>query len=138
MWRAQDPARSARSRKNGARSTTIKSRALGALKLASCARSARWECAREAGRFVFSCKGFCFLIVEALIPWCEKNQWTCNINTFYWIYDKLWSFIILKSINASFMRKKIRICIIMTNQVLIKWAPHEYKQTENITNWNQS
>ena len=38
------------------RSATIKSRALGALKLASeasCARSARWECAREAGRFFF-------------------------------------------------------------------------------------
>ena len=54
MRRAQDRARSARSRKIGARSTTIKSRALGALKLASeasCARSARWECAREAGRF---------------------------------------------------------------------------------------
>ena len=34
MWRAQDPARSARSRKNGARSATIKSRAPGALKLA--------------------------------------------------------------------------------------------------------
>ena len=35
MRRAQDRARSARSRKNGARSATIKSRALGALKLAS-------------------------------------------------------------------------------------------------------
>ena len=53
MWRAQDPARSAGSRKIGARSATIKSRALGALKVASCARSARWECAREAGRFFF-------------------------------------------------------------------------------------
>ena len=53
MWRAQDPARSTRSRKNGARSATIKSRALGALKLASCARNARWECAREAGGFFF-------------------------------------------------------------------------------------
>ena len=54
MPRAQDRARSARSRKNGARSATIESRALGALKLASeasCARSAQWECAREAGRF---------------------------------------------------------------------------------------
>ena len=38
MRRAQDRARSARSRKNGARSATIKSRALGALKLASEAR----------------------------------------------------------------------------------------------------
>ena len=43
------------------RSATIKSRALGALKLASegsCARSARWECAREAGRFfkVYECR----------------------------------------------------------------------------------
>ena len=35
MPRAQDRARSARSRKNGARSATIESRALGALKLAS-------------------------------------------------------------------------------------------------------
>ena len=35
MQRAQDRARSARSRKNGARSATIESRALGALKLAS-------------------------------------------------------------------------------------------------------
>ena len=35
MRRAQDRARSWRSRKNGARSATIKSRALGALKLAS-------------------------------------------------------------------------------------------------------
>ena len=32
MQRAQDRARSARSRKNGARNVTIKSRALGALK----------------------------------------------------------------------------------------------------------
>ena len=38
MRRAQHRARSARSRKNGARSATIKSRALGALKLASEAR----------------------------------------------------------------------------------------------------
>ena len=42
MRRAQDRARSARSRKNGARSAPIESRTLGALKLASCAR---WECA---------------------------------------------------------------------------------------------
>ena len=38
MRRAQDRARSARFRKIGARSATIKSRALGALKLASEAR----------------------------------------------------------------------------------------------------
>ena len=38
MRRAQDRARSARSRKNGPRSATIKSRALGALKLAREAR----------------------------------------------------------------------------------------------------
>ena len=38
MRRAQDQARSARSRKNGARSATIESRALGALKLAREAR----------------------------------------------------------------------------------------------------
>ena len=38
MRRAQDRARSARSRKNGPRSVTIESRALGALKLASEAR----------------------------------------------------------------------------------------------------
>ena len=35
MRKVQDRARSARSRKNGARSATIKSRSLGALKLAS-------------------------------------------------------------------------------------------------------
>ena len=40
MRRAQDRARSARSRKNGVRSATIKLRALGALKLA---REARYE-----------------------------------------------------------------------------------------------
>ena len=38
MQRAQDRARSARSRKNGARSATIKSRVLGALNLAREAR----------------------------------------------------------------------------------------------------
>ena len=38
MRRAQDRERSARFRKNGARSATIKSRALGALKLSSEAR----------------------------------------------------------------------------------------------------
>ena len=38
MRRVQDRARSARSRKNGARSATTESRALGALKLASEAR----------------------------------------------------------------------------------------------------
>ena len=38
MRRAQDRARRARSRKNGARSATIESRALGALKLAREAR----------------------------------------------------------------------------------------------------
>ena len=38
MRRAQDRARSARPRKNGARSATVKSLALGALKLASEAR----------------------------------------------------------------------------------------------------
>ena len=39
MRRAQDRARIARSRKNGGRSATIESRALGALKLASEARN---------------------------------------------------------------------------------------------------
>ena len=52
MRRAQDQARSA----------TIESRALGALKLASCARSAQRECAREAGRFFhLKLKLNCFL-----------------------------------------------------------------------------
>ena len=51
MRRAQDRARNARFRKNGARSATIESRVLGALKLATEASCARWECAREAGRF---------------------------------------------------------------------------------------
>ena len=85
MRRAQDRARSARSRKNGARSATFKnsgarsatieyygarsatieSRALGALKLASCARSARWECAREADRF--------FSILFRYILWINSS-----------------------------------------------------------------
>ena len=47
MQRAQDRARSARSRKNGARSATIESRARGALKLASEASCARRECTRQ-------------------------------------------------------------------------------------------
>ena len=41
-----------RKAQDGARSATIESRALGALKLASEASCARWECAREAGRFL--------------------------------------------------------------------------------------
>ena len=45
MRRAQDRARSA----------TIESRAPGALKLASEASCARWECVREAGRFFSTC-----------------------------------------------------------------------------------
>ena len=51
MRRAQDRARSARSRKNGAQNATIESLALGALKLASEASCARCECASETGRF---------------------------------------------------------------------------------------
>ena len=51
MRKAQDRARSARSRKNGARSATIKSRALGALKLASEARDANVP-AKRADFFV--------------------------------------------------------------------------------------
>ena len=43
--------RSATSNNSGVRSATIKSRALGALKLASEASCARWECARQADRF---------------------------------------------------------------------------------------
>ena len=54
MRRAQDRARSVRSRKNGARSVTIKSRALGALKLAS-----------EAGRF---------FVLEYFIPFFFWNS----------------------------------------------------------------
>ena len=92
MRRAQDRARSASSRKNGARSATFKnsgtrsatieyygarsatieSRALGVLKLpsaASCARSAQWECAREAGTF-FS---FSFLSGKVLNIFLHRN-----------------------------------------------------------------
>ena len=49
----------------GAQSVTIESRSLGALKLASCARSARWECAREAGRFFY------------LRTWTSRG-WNCS------------------------------------------------------------
>ena len=52
MRRAQDRARSARSRKNGARSATIKSRALGALKLARKARDENVP-AKRADFFIF-------------------------------------------------------------------------------------
>ena len=52
MRRAQDRARSARSRKNGARSATIESRALGALKLASEARNENVP-AKRADFFIY-------------------------------------------------------------------------------------
>ena len=71
MRRAQDRARSARSRKNGSRIATTESRALGALKLASeasCTRSAQWECVRQAGRF------FSVELTENLVRWCKKIQ----------------------------------------------------------------
>ena len=54
MRRAQDRARSARSSKNGARSATIKSRALGALKLASGARDENVP-AKRADFFYYVC-----------------------------------------------------------------------------------
>ena len=54
MQRAQDRARSARSRKNGARSATIKSRVLGALKLASEARDENVPAKRAYFLFTFS------------------------------------------------------------------------------------
>ena len=84
MRRAQDRARSARSRKNGARSATFKLRALGALKLASeasCAPSARWECAREAGRFfkLFLTHWFIIIIDST------KFFWLNLINTWNWL-----------------------------------------------------
>ena len=53
MLRAQDRARSARSRMNGARSATIKSRAIGALKLASEARDENVP-AKRADFFLFA------------------------------------------------------------------------------------
>ena len=97
MRRAHDRARSARSRKNEARSTTIeyhgarsatnKSRALGALKLAreaSCAWSARWECAREAGRF-FSNNSIHFTIqMEIIICNLAYSKLEILINVSYW------------------------------------------------------
>ena len=70
-----------------ARSATIKSRALGALKLASeasCARSARWECAREAGRF-FS---------MFLNSFDETNKY--SLYFFYHFTEAQTNFIILK------------------------------------------
>ena len=67
MRRAQDRARSARSRKNGARSATFKN---------SGARSAQWECAREARRF-FPLKSSVWLRLETLFY------------SFFWIWEKL-------------------------------------------------
>ena len=58
MRRAQDRARSARSRKNGARSAMIESRALGALKLAREARNENVP-AKRADFFCFSNETFC-------------------------------------------------------------------------------
>ena len=49
---AKSTRRSAKREVQEERSATIKSRALGALKLASEASCARRECAREAGRFL--------------------------------------------------------------------------------------
>ena len=48
-------------------------RALGALKLASCARSARWQCAREAGRFFsvyFDCSSWTYIWIT---PQCRNT-----------------------------------------------------------------
>ena len=53
MRRAQDRARSARSRKNGARSAAIASRALGALKLAREARDENVPAKRADFLFFF-------------------------------------------------------------------------------------
>ena len=57
MPRAQDRARSARSRKNGARSATIESRVLGALKLASEARNENVP-AKRADFFILFLQNF--------------------------------------------------------------------------------
>ena len=54
MRRAQDRARNARSRRNGARSATIESRALGALKLARKARDENVPAKRADFLFSFS------------------------------------------------------------------------------------
>ena len=53
MRRAQDRARSARSRKNGARSATFKNSKARSATIESRALGARWECAREAGSFFY-------------------------------------------------------------------------------------
>ena len=65
MRRAQDRARSARSRKNGTRSATIKSRALGALKLAS---EARDENVRIENFFIFSIAFIYKLYYYSIVP----------------------------------------------------------------------
>ena len=54
MRRAQDRARCARFRKNGARSATIKSRAIGALKLAREARDENVPANKRADFFLYS------------------------------------------------------------------------------------
>ena len=75
MRRAQDRARSVRFRKNGARSATIESRALGALKLASEARNENVPAKRA---------DFCFFSISrtsqprSIVPedaWRYASQW---------------------------------------------------------------
>ena len=62
MRRAQNRARSARSRKNGARSATIESHALGALKLAREARSENVP-AKRADFFSLVCYFYQLLVL---------------------------------------------------------------------------
>ena len=65
---------------NGARSATIQSRAPGALKIASEASYARWECAREAGRFFIYLKSSVWFILIKINP-------TINIQKTYSAFD---------------------------------------------------
>ena len=121
MRRAQDRARSARSRKIGARSATIKSRAVGALKLASEASCAWWECARKAGRFLSY-----ILYIFYIFCW---SKWNSNGSTkeFVSFYQRWFSWIrfgwikqTFRFIQPNFVYFNETSCLISQN-CLIMW-----------------
>ena len=125
MRRSQDRARSSRSRKNGAksatfknsearsatieyygaRSATIESRALGALKLAS----ARWECAREAGRFfniwIWRLSNLRFFLAEGLPSFSSQ---IVKVSTVQYIMKLHWACIGMFII---YIDMHIRVCV---------------------------
>ena len=125
MRRAQDRARSARFRRNGARSATTKSRAPGALKLASeasCARSARWECARVAGRF------FCKVLYKIEINVWSIYAWKQILNRFFTILE---SFQIFENINFIIVLKIFTILTFPNNRIS-RFFNHKIWKFQNI------